>query len=275
RPFAQPSGLNMSDDTPSTPADAPAPDAPVESTEPVATAVAEPEPETVAAEPPAEEAAEETPVPTAEPPAEASKKKWYVVKVASGREESIKAAIERMVKIEGLEEFLGQIVIPVERVTEVKKVKETKNGEKITREKRVVKEKKKFPGYLMAEVEWNPDIQTLFRDTSGVGDFVGSTGPGKEPAPMSPRDVQAMLYGMLPEDQKGSVKAAGPEKVKLDFEQGDKVRIREGAFATFEGDVKLITMPKEAGETPKVTVVVKVFGRDVDVVLEYWQVDKV
>jgi transcriptional antiterminator NusG len=261
----------MSEDTLTPPADAPAPESPAEPAEPVATAV--PEPEEVVGEP-AAETAEEAPATPAEPAAEPSKRKWYVVKVASGREESIKAAIERMVKIEGLEEFLGQIVIPVERVTEVKKVKETKNGEKITKERRVVKEKKKFPGYLMAEVEWNPDIQTLFRDTSGVGDFVGSTGPGKEPAPMSDRDVQSMLYGMLPAAQQGDIKPTGPEKVKLDFEQGDKVRIREGAFATFEGDVKLITMPKEAGETPKVTVVVKVFGRDVDVVLEYWQVDK-
>jgi transcriptional antiterminator NusG len=252
-----------------------------------------PEPET-APEPTAPEAVESEemglaaePVPAAEPDAEAgettaapavepvepSKKRWYVVKVASGREESIKAAIERRIKIDGLEPFFGQIVIPVERVTEVKKVKETKNGEKITKEKRVVKEKKKFPGYLMAEVEWNGDIQTLFRDTSGVGDFVGSTGPGKEPAPMSERDVQSMLYGMLPAAQ-GDIKPKAPDKIKLDYEQGDKVRIREGAFATFEGEVKLITLPKEAGETPKVTVVVKVFGRDVDVVLEYWQVDK-
>ena len=94
-----------------------------------------------------------------------------------------------MIKIEGLEVHFGQIVIPVERITEVKKVTETKNGQKTTKEKRVIKEKKKFPGYLMAEVEWTPDLQALFRDTSGVGDFVGSTGPGKEPAPMSERDV--------------------------------------------------------------------------------------
>ena len=218
---------------------------------------------------------EGTAPPTDAPPVEASKRKWYVVKVASGREESIKAAIERMIKIDGLEEFFGQIVIPVERITEVKKVKETKNGEKITREKRVVKEKKKFPGYLMAEVEWTPDLQALFRDTSGVGDFVGSTGPGKEPAPMSERDVQSMMYGMQGDDDgKGGPKPNKPIKLNLDYEVGDKVRIREGAFATFEGEVKLITLPKEAGETPKVTVVVKVFGRDVDVVLEYWQVDK-
>lgn len=269
----------MTDDTTEPTADGPAadPGAVVETDAETATATlaAESESEAAAEGSAADpEAAEAEP---AEPAAEPSKKRWYVVKVASGREESIKAAIERMIKIEGLEAFFGQIVIPVERITEVKKVKETKNGEKITKEKRVVKEKKKFPGYLMAEVEWNADIQTLFRDTNGVGDFVGSTGPGKEPAPMSDRDIQSMLHGMLPDDhpQKGSIKAQAPDKIKLDFEQGDKVRIREGAFATFEGDVKTITMPKEAGETPKVTVVVKVFGRDVDVALEYWQVDKV
>jgi len=213
-------------------------------------------------------------VPTVEAVPEVPKRKWYVVKVASGREESIKAAIERMIKIEGLEEFFGQIVIPVERITEVKKVKEKKNGDTVTKEKRVIKEKKKFPGYLMAELEWTPDLQTLFRDTSGVGDFVGSTGPGREPAPMSARDVQSMLYGMLPDDQKGNAKPKA-EKIKLDYEQGDKVRIREGAFANFEGEVSVIVMPKEAGETPKVTVVVHVLGRPTPLELEYWQVDKV
>jgi transcription termination/antitermination protein NusG len=209
------------------------------------------------------------------PAAPVSNKRWYVVKVASGREESIKAALERKVKVESLEEFFGQLVIPVERITEVRKVKETKNGEKVTKEKRVIKEKKKFPGYLMAEVEWNADIQTMFRDVSGVGDFVGSAGPGKEPAPMSERDIQSMLHGMLPDDQKGSHKNKSPDKIKLDYETGDKVRIREGAFANFEGEVSVIQLPKEAGETPKVTVVVHVLGRPTPLELEYWQVDKV
>ena len=244
------------------------------------------EPEVVSEAPGADEPeVEETeaaPAAAAAPPAEASKKAWYVVKVASGREESIKAAIERKIKMENLEGLFGQIVIPVERITEVKKVRETKNGEKITKEKRVVKEKKKFPGYLMAEVEWTADLQAVFRDTSGVGYFVGTTRqnkPGstetKPPAPMSDKDVRSMLYGMLPEDQKGSNKPKGPEKIKLDFEVGDKVRIREGAFSNFEGEVTLIVVPKEAGETPKVTVVVLVLGRKTPLELEYWQVDRV
>src|SRR5262249_37367419 len=87
--------------------------------------------------PAAEKAAPEEPAPAEEPPP--SNKRWYVVKVQSGREESIKEAIERRVKIEGLEEFFGQIIVPVERVTEIK------NG------KRVTKERKLYPGYLMCE----------------------------------------------------------------------------------------------------------------------------
>jgi transcriptional antiterminator NusG len=251
-------------------------------------AVAEPPVEEVAAEtvadadvqadaPDEETVADEVaaaPVVAASDPA--SNKKWYVIKVTSGREESIKAAIERKVKIEGLEEFFGQIVIPVERVTTVKKVKETKNGEKVTKEKRVTKEVKKFPGYLMAEVEFNEKTLYLFRETSGVGDFVGGHGILKPPTPMSDREVAVMLGSMVPEKDREKVAGKIPkEKIKLDFEKGDKVKIREGAFASMEGEVKIITEPKEPGETPKVTVEVSIFGRPVPVDLDYWQVDKV
>ncbi len=225
-------------------------------------------------EPQAEEAEAEETAPAATG-AEESKKKWYIVKVTSGREESIKAAIERRVKIEGLEQFFGQVYIPVERITEVKKIKETKNGEKVTKEKRVTKEKKKFPGYIMAEVEFNDQILYLFRETSGVGDFVGAGGPNKPPPPMSDIDVQRMLDQGGAGDIRDPKKPPGKVKVKLDFEKGDKVRIREGAFANMEGEVKVITEPKEAGETPKVTVEVLIFGRPVSVELDYWHVDKV
>lgn len=214
--------------------------------------------------------------PVAAAPAEESNKKWYVIKVTSGREESIKAAIERKVKIENLEPYFGQIVIPVERVTTVKKVRETKNGEKVTKEKRVIKEVKKFPGYIMAEVEFNESTLYLFRETSGVGDFVGGGNLQKPPSPMSDRDVAVMLGSMVPEKDREKVAGKIPkEKIKLDFEKGDRVKIREGAFASMEGEVKIITEPKDAGETPKVTVEVSIFGRPVPVELDYWQVDKV
>lgn len=239
-------------------------------TDPVSETTA-PETEEPAAETIADEPATVAPAVIAEPEAPANLKRWYVVKVASGREESIKKAIEREIKIEGLENFFGQIVIPVEKVRMIKKVKETKNGEKITKEKPYIKETKKFPGYLMAEVEFNAEILTLFRDVSGVGDFVGATGPGKPPPPMADLDVQRMLYGMMPGDKGTPVKST---IVKLDFEKGDKVRIREGAFANYEGEVKTITDSKD-GETPKVTVEVQVLGRPVPIEMEYFQVDKI
>ncbi len=218
----------------------------------------------------AEAPADETPAVPAEPVPVVSLRRWYVVKVASGREESIKAAIERKVKIEAMEQFFGQIVIPVEKVRMIKKVKETKNGEKITKEKPYIKETKKFPGYLMAEVEFNAEILTLFRDVNGVGDFVGATGPGKPPPPMSELDVQRMMYGI-----ESNEKTPKSTIVKLDFEKGDKVRIRDGAFANYEGEVKSITDPKDSGEAPKVTVEVQVLGRPVPIEMEYFQVDKI
>ncbi len=203
-----------------------------------------------------------------------SGKKWYVVKVQSGREDSIKSAIERKVKIEGLEPYFGQIAIPVEEIV-VKRQKKTtdkKTGEKVTKEEKVVKHQKKYPGYLFAEVEFNDRILFLFRDTSGVGDFVGA-GLKREPTPMTDREVTQMLTGVVDKDAKKGSK--GPMKVKLDIEKGDKVKIRDGAFANMEGEVKAISEAKEDAETPKVTVVVTIFGRPVEVELDYWHVDKV
>ncbi|HVS34003.1 MAG TPA: transcription termination/antitermination NusG family protein, partial [Gemmataceae bacterium] len=167
-------------------------------------------------EPPTAVEAEEPAVP------EPSNKRWYVVKVQSGREESIKEAIERRVKIERLEEFFGQIVIPVERVTEMR------------RGKRVVKERKLYPGYLMAEVEYNDRILYLFRETSGVGDFVGGT-LNRPPPPMSEREVAKMLGPKGgPEDKGKEIQAKPP------VERGDRVKVRDGTFAGMEGEVKEI-----------------------------------
>jgi len=230
--------------------------------EPVAAAVATQETPPVAATTPA-------------PPAE-SNKKWYVVKVQSNREDTIKAAIERKVKIEGLEEFYGQIAIPAEEYVEKKKVKvkvkdkKTGNVESVYQEKNVIKYRKKFPGYLFAEVEFNDRILYLFRETSGVGDFVGGAGPLKPPPPMTDREVQQMLTG-IPERGTPGKKVA----VKLDYEKGDKVRIKDGAFSGSEAEVLAIEMPKDPTDTPKVKVQVTMWGRQVPIDLDYWQVDKV
>ncbi|WP_439629848.1 transcription termination/antitermination protein NusG [Gemmata sp.] len=221
--------------------------------------------------------------PAGEPVPE-NKKRWFAVKIQSGREESIKAAIERKVKIEGLEEFFGQIMIPVEEIIVKKKVKvkNKKTGETTTQEKNVTKYNKKFPGYLFAEVEFNNDILYVFRETSGVGDFVGvntkKTAGAIErsaPAPMTEAEVQSMLTGAPDPNKKRGGKGGGKVVVKLDVEKGDKVRIRGGAFVGSEGEVKAISEPKDPTESPKVTVVVTFWGRPVDVEVDYWEVDKI
>jgi transcription termination/antitermination protein NusG len=197
----------------------------------------------------------EAPAAAPEPAGEPNNKRWYVVKVQSGREESIKEAIERRVKIENLEEFFGQIVIPVERVTEMRKARDGST-------KRVIREHKLYPGYLMCEVEYNDRILYLFRETPGVGDFVGGT-VNRPPPPMPTHEVDKMLR---------TKPGAPDEKVvpgKAPFSMGDRVRVRDGTFAGMEGDVKEVM-----DTVGKVKVELAIFGRPVPVELEYWQVEE-
>lgn len=200
-----------------------------------------------------------------------SKKHWYVVKVQSGREESIKDAIERRVKIEGLEDFFGQVVVPIERET-VTIQSGKRKGQK------TVKKKKKFPGYLMAEVEYNDKILYLFRETSGVGDFVGGS-LTRAPAPMTDREVQAMLRDQdevsAETKEEYKKKAATAVPAKLPFGAGDKVRVRDGTFQGLEGTVEAIKEPKDAADSYHITVKLTVFGRPTNVQFEHWQIEPV
>lgn len=206
--------------------------------------------DTAASDAPAAEAGAENPESgVSDAPAAEDNKHWYVVKVQSAREESIKEAIERRVKIEGLQDSFGQIVIPVEKVTEMAKGK------------RVIKERKLYPGYLMVNVEYNDRILYLFRETSGVGDFVGAS-INKAPLPMKPQEVERML------GQMGKITPDAP--VKPRFDKGDRVKVKDGTFAGMEGEVKEILEAKGA-----VRVELTIFGRPVPVELEYWQVDNV
>src|SRR5262245_58070743 len=142
-------------------------------------------------------------------PAANDNKKWYVVKVQSGREESIKEAIERRVKIEGLGEYFGQIIIPVEKVTEMRN------------QKRVVRDRKRYPGYLMVNVEYNDRILYLFRETSGVGDFVGG-GLNIKPQPMKDHEVEFM------QRQQQDMEPVHGKPTKPRFDRGDKVKVKDG-----------------------------------------------
>lgn len=183
-------------------------------------------------------------------PAEPSDKRWYVVKIQSGREDSIRDAVLRRMRIEGLEEYVSQIVVPVEKTTEMVK------GKKVTRTRKL------YPGYLFVEVEFNDKILYLFRETPGVGDFVGA-GPNKKPIPMADADVQKILQ------QKEEV-VAKPQPAKIRFERGEHVKVKDGMFAGMEGDVKEILEAKGL-----VQVMLKIFGREVPVELEYWQIEHV
>ena len=202
----------------------------------------------------------------AEPPGPS--KKWYVVKVQSGREDSIRGNLERRIKLENLEPYIGRIVVPVEKITEVR------DG------KRRIKKVKKFPGYLFCEVEFNEHVLYLFRETSGVGDFVGGS-LTKVPQPMTDREVQRMLADQdeLTPDGKPVKKADDEEvastkgRIKLDYDLGDAVKVREGMFANMEGPVKDIA--DRDSQSPKVKVVLTIWGRPVEVDLDYWQVDRV
>jgi transcriptional antiterminator NusG len=186
----------------------------------------------------------------AAPSAHDEKKEWYVVKVQSGREESIKEAIERRVMIEGLQEFFDQIIIPVEKVTEMIKGK------------RVVKQRKLYPGYLMVHCEFNDKILYLFRETSGVGDFVGGS-LNHPPQPMKAHEVERML-GLMD-------KLVPGERIsKPRFDRGDKVKVKDGTFAGMEGEAKDLLEAKGS-----VRVELTIFGRPVPVELEYWQVEPV
>lgn len=175
-------------------------------------------------------------------------KQWYVLKVQSNRERTIRDSILRRIKRDGLEEFFGDIIIPTEKVVE------TKAG------KKKVREQKLYPGYIMINMVLNDDTWYVVRDTSGVGDFTGSAG---KPIPMHEHEINSML-GLE------EVKQDEPTKVKIDLTTGENVKIKEGPFESFEGAVESI---EEA--SGKVVVLIEIFGRPTPVDLEYWQVEKV
>jgi len=175
-------------------------------------------------------------------------KAWYVLKVQSSREDTIREALEKRIKIFGLEPYFGQIIVPTERVVE------SKGG------KRKVTERKFYPGYIMIEMELNERTWFLVHETPGVGDFVGS---GGQPVPMSPHEVEKMLGQAVAKEEESP-------RLKIDFEKGEQVKIKEGPFENFEGTIEEVLEAKGI-----VKVIVTIFNRPTLVELEYWQVERV
>ncbi len=196
-----------------------------------------------------EAAAEEVAAPPAEPePEEEIQMDWYILKVQSNRERSISDALERKIAIEGLGKYFGQVIVPTEKVTEFKGGK-----------KKVV-ERKLYPGYIVVQMHINDDTWFAVRETSGVGDF---TGAGGKPTPMLPHEVSRIIQTEEEETDEAP-------KLDIKFSAGDKVKVREGNFESFEGEVSSID---EA--SGRVTVMINIFGRSTPVELEYWQIEAV
>jgi len=180
-------------------------------------------------------------------PAATGKRDWFILKVQSNREDSIRDALLKRIRIQGLEEFFGDIIVPIEKVTEFK------NGKK-----RVVK-RKLYPGYIVVSMELNDDTWFLVRETGGIGDFTGS---GGKPTPMAAADV-AKIVQKTTDD-----KTDESPKLKINFNKGDRVKINEGMFENFEGEVDSIDE-----QNGRVTVMINIFGRSTPVELEYWQLE--
>lgn len=174
---------------------------------------------------------------------------WYIIKVAFNREDSIRDALLKRIKLAGLEDCFGEILIPTEDV-----VTFTRNGTR-----RVVK-RKLYPGYLMAYMAITDDSWFLVRETPGVGDFTGS---GGKPTPMDPSDVAKIVKKAEP-DEDGDK----PMKTSIPYRAGDRVRVKEGNFQNLEGEVEKVD---EANG--RVTVIISIFGRSTPVELDHWQIE--
>lgn len=173
---------------------------------------------------------------------------WYILKVQSNREDSIRDTLLRRISMQGMDRWFGEVVVPKEQVTEFKSGK-----------KRVVW-RKLYPGYILVNMVLNDETWFLVRETGGIGDFTGS---GGKPSPMLPQDVAKLLH-------KVEEKAEETPKLKINFKKGDRVKINEGTFENFEGEVEQID---EANG--RVTVMLSIFGRSTPVDIEYWQIETV
>jgi transcriptional antiterminator NusG len=178
---------------------------------------------------------------------------WFVLRVASNKEDSVRETLLRKIKIEGFTHLVNRILVPTE------KIKTIKGG------KQKVTLKKLYPGYVFVEMTLEndgripQDVFFLIKETTGVGDFIGAAG---RPSPMSIPEIEKMLLASKPADESPTV--------KMDFQKGDHIKIKEGPFENMEGTVDEL-LPDHG----KVRVLVTVFGRSTPLELEYWLIEKV
>ncbi len=174
-------------------------------------------------------------------------KRWYVVHAYSGFEKSVQRALADRIERSGMKDKFGKILVPVEEVVEMK------SGQKS------ISERKFFPGYVLVEMEMTDETWHLVKSTPKVTGFVG--GSANKPTPISDKEVQNILRQI----QEGVEKP----KPKVLFEVGEAVRVREGPFTDFHGNVEGVNYDKS-----KLRVSVSIFGRSTPVELDFGQVEK-
>ena len=174
-------------------------------------------------------------------------KRWYVVHVYSGMEKSVLKALLERIERAGLQTSFGKILVPSEEVVEMK------GGQKSISERRI------FPGYVLVEMDLTDETWHLVKNTTRVTGFLG--GSGNRPTPISEKEVAKILSQM----EEGVEKP----RPKVLFEVGEMVRVKEGPFADFNGNVEDVNYEKS-----KVRVSVTIFGRSTPVELDFSQVEK-
>ena len=173
--------------------------------------------------------------------------KWFVVKAYSGMEKRVAMAIRDQAESQGLSEQIEEVIVPTEEVVEVRR------GQKVT------SERKFFPGYVLVKMELNDITQHLILTTPKVTGFLGS---GQDPVPISTREAERLMRQV----QEGAERP----RPSVAFETGDRVRVSDGPFASFNGLVEEVDEEKA-----RLRVTVSIFGRSTPIDLEYSQVEKV
>lgn len=177
-------------------------------------------------------------------------KKWYVVRAVSGQENKIKAYIENEISRLGLEDFVDQVLVPTEKVIQIRKGK------------KVQKDKVYFPGYIMVQANLSGEIPHIIKSITNVIGFLGET-KGGDPIPLRTAEVNRML-GKVDELSTES------ESVSIPFEIGESIKVIDGPFNGFNGSIEKVNQEKR-----KLEVMVKIFGRKTPLELSYMQVEKI
>ncbi|WAW11324.1 transcription termination/antitermination protein NusG [Oxalobacter vibrioformis] len=176
------------------------------------------------------------------------KRRWYVVHAYSGMEKSVRRALLERIDRMGMNDLFGEILVPTEEVVEVK------GGQKSVTERRF------FPGYILVEMEMTDETWHLVKNTPKITGFIG--GKSNRPTPIPQHEIDKLLQQM----QEGVDKP----RPKTSYEVGELVRIKEGPFADFNGNVEEVNYEKS-----RLRVLVTIFGRSTPVELEFGQVEKV